>query len=147
MAWAQPQKKEHFDMNEFKARLEKYINKAAHLTPEESQKFFPLYYEMKDKQHQMQMEMFKLKREKMKVIFNRMPGSADKKFESLSDEEYAKAILRIKKLNLSIAELEADYYKKMCKVIPAKKVFIVMQAEDDYHRKMLSKFNQERIRK
>ena len=133
-AGAQPPRRGEFDMKEFKARLEAEITKYAQLTPEESQKFFPLYFEMKEKQHGLQVEMFKLKREMKKAV-------------NPSDDTYAKTIQKIKKLNVEIAELEAEYFKKICKAVPARKVYQVIQAEDEFHRKMLSKFNQERKRK
>ena len=38
------------------------------------------------------------------------------------------------------AELEELYYKKMGKTIPARKVCLVMKAEDKFHRKMFDKF-------
>jgi hypothetical protein len=132
-------------MQEFKAHLEETITKFAKFTPEESQKFFPLYYEMKEKQHELQKQMFDLKKGKMKRAENGRPSFEPR--EDVSDEEYTKTILKIKKLNADMADLEAEYYKRMCKAITAKKVFAVMQAEDDFHRKMLSRFNQERNRK
>ena len=45
------------------------------------------------------------------------------------------------------AETEEMYYKKMCKAISARKVFLVMQAEDKFHRRMLNDFNRQRKNK
>ncbi len=153
VAMAQPQRsneRDRFNPEEFKAHLEAHITRSAHLTTEESQKFFPLFYEMKEKQRQLQKEISDLKKDKMRHLgpgpFHRPPRNAEMK-DNISDEEYAKTLMRIKKLNAEMAEVESEYYRKFCREISPKKVFAAMIAEDDFHRVMLSRFNQERKRK
>lgn len=130
--WAQGQHggqgdRSKFNPEEFRVRLERHISRQAGFSAQESQKFFSIFHEMKDKQQKLQQEMFKLKK-------NRPATNA-------SDKEYSNAILKIKDLNAEIAELEEDYYKKMCKAISPKKVYQAMLAEDDFHRQMLRRFN------
>lgn len=36
-----------------------------------------------------------------------------------------------------MAQLEESYYKRILKTVPAEKVFKVMSAEDDFHRRMV----------
>lgn len=124
-ACAQP-KGERFSPEEFRAHLEGFISREAGLTASEGKAFFPLFHEMKEKQHKMQDEIFRLKRNG--------PG------DNASDKDFATAIQRIKSLEVEKAELEAQYYKKMCKAIPARKVFRAMKAEDKFHRRMLNDF-------
>jgi len=126
------EKGKRFSPEEFRARTEAFIGQRAGFTSEESQKFFPLYHEMKGKQWKLMMEMGKLKQQK--------PTS------SSTDKEYATIVNKIKDLGEEIAQLEATYYKRMCKVVSAKKVFEAMQAEDEFHRKTLSRFNHNRKR-
>lgn len=119
-----------FNPEEFRVRLEGHISRQAGFSAQESQKFFSIYHEMKDKQHKLQQEMFKLKK-------NRPANSA-------SDKDYLNTIQKIKDLNVEIAQIEENYYKKMCKAISPKKVYQAMLAEDEFHRQMLRRFNRER---
>ena len=127
-AIAQP-KGERFSPKEFRAHLEEFISKEAGLTASEGKAIFPIFHEMKEKQFKAQDKIFRLKRN----------GPAS----NASDKEFANAIQKIKNLEVEKAETEEEYYKKMCKVIPARKVFLVMQAEDKFHRRMLNNFNRQ----
>ncbi len=127
-ALAQP-KGERFSPKEFRAHLEEFISKEAGLTASEGKAIFPIFHEMKEKQFKAQDKIFRLKRN----------GPAS----NASDKEFANAIQKIKNLEVEKAETEEEYYKKMCKVIPARKVFLVMQAEDKFHRRMLNNFNRQ----
>ena len=120
---AQPKGKPQFNPDEFKQKLEQHIVQYAKLTPEEAAKFFPIFHEMKAKQHELQGQMFKLKKDK--------PSS------NAADKDYQSAILSIKRLNIQMAEVEETYYKRMCKTIPAKKVYDAMNAEDAFYRRMM----------
>lgn len=127
-ALAQP-RGERFSPKEFRAHLEEFISKEAGLTASEGKAIFPIFHEMKEKQFKAQDKIFRLKRN----------GPAS----NASDKEFANAIQKIKNLEVEKAETEEEYYKKMCKVIPARKVFLVMQAEDKFHRRMINNFNRQ----
>ena len=130
---AQPQHREkRMSPEEFRAKTEAFIGEKAGFTSEEAQKFFPIYHEMKGKQWKLMQEMGKLKQQK--------PGFAS------TDKEYTTIVNKIKSLGVEIAQLEETYYKRMCKTIPAQKVFKAMQAEDRFHRQELSRFNHNRER-
>ena len=131
-ASAQMHKEKRISPEEFRAKTEAFIGSKAGFTAEEAQKFFPIYHEMKGKQWKIMQEVGKLKQQK--------PG-----FTS-TYKEYAAIVSEIKDLNVQIAQLEETYYKRMCKAVPAKKVFMAMQAEDDFHRQALSRFNHDRRR-
>lgn len=127
-AIAQP-RGERFSPKEFRAHLEEFISKEAGLTASEGKAIFPIFHEMKEKQFKAQDKIFRLKRN----------GPAS----NASDKEFANAIQKIKNLEVEKAETEEEYYKKMCKVIPARKVFLVMRAEDKFHRRMINNFNRQ----
>ena len=131
-ASAQMHKEKRISPEEFRAKTEAFIGSKAGFTAEEAQKFFPIYHEMKGKQWKIMQEVGKLKQQK--------PG-----FTS-TDKEYAAIVSEIKDLNVQIAQIEETYYKRMCKAVPAQKVFMAMQAEDDFHRQALSRFNHDRRR-
>lgn len=118
-----------FNPKEFRAHLEEFISKEAGLTASEGKAIFPIFHEMKEKQFKAQDKIFRLKRN----------GPAS----NASDKEFANAIQKIKNLEVEKAETEEEYYKKMCKVISARKVFLVMRAEDKFHRRMINNFNRQ----
>lgn len=127
-ALAQP-KGERFSPKEFRAHLEEFISKEAGLTASEGKAIFPIFHEMKEKQFKAQDKIFRLKRN----------GPAS----NASDKEFANAIQKIKNLEVEKAETEEEYYKKICKAISARKVFLVMRAEDKFHRRMINNFNRQ----
>ena len=132
---AQPQQRgreKRMSPEEFRAKTEAFIGEKAGFTSEEAQKFFPIYHEMKGKQWKLMLEMGKLKQQKLGL--------------TSTDKEYATIVNKIKSLGVEIAQIEETYYKRMCKTVPAKKVFMAMQAEDNFHRQELSRFNHDRRR-
>lgn len=129
-AMAQPGERKgngRFGHEEFRARTEAFITQKVGFSPEDAKAFFALYNEMKSKQWEIQKKIFQLKR-------NEPDSNATK-------EKFTSVILEIKSLNVEMAQLEEEYYKRMCKAVPADKVYAAMKLEDDFHRQMLSKFN------
>lgn len=122
-AWAQPQddkNRPRFNPEEFKQRMEQALTKEACLTPEEAKAFFPIYYEMKEKQRACIKQIRDLKQKPY-----------------TTQDAYAEAIAKIKNLQLDMAKVEQEYYKKLVKAVPAEKVFKAMTAEDKFHRQMV----------
>lgn len=124
LAQAQPRRHEHgsFNPEEFKARLECYITREVGFSAAEASQFYPLYHEMKEKQRSIQRKIFRLKKDQC---------------QKNDDKDFAPIIQEITKLNIEKAKLEDAYYRKMCKVVPAKKVYNAMLAEDKFHRDMI----------
>jgi len=114
------QQQRKFDPQEFAKRMEDYIAMKAGLTKDESEKFFPIYREYKAKQRDLTFKQQRLQREK-----------------PTNDGEYNNVITQIANLSVQIAKLDQTYFPRMCKVIPAKKVYIAIQAENDFHRDMI----------
>lgn len=121
-AWSQtPEKGERrFDPEKFQKMVEESLTKAAALTPEEAKVFFPIYNEMRQKQREMGRQIHQLKKS---------PGT--------DNQAYAKTIENINQLKVDMAKLEQDYYKRLAKAVPAEKVFKVIKAEDEFHRRMV----------
>ena len=124
VAAAQPQRQPHdgaqFDPQKFQQMVEQTLTKAGGLTTAEAEAFFPLYNEMRAKQREIGRQIHDLKQS-----------------TPTSSKAYADTILRIKKLQLEMAELEQEYYKRILRKVSAEKVFKMMQAEDDFHRRMV----------
>ena len=122
---AQDNKRPRFNPEEFKARMETYIAQKAGLSQSESEKVFPIFHEMKAKQRELMYKENKLKRS---IGFNE------------PEKTYQNALNKILDLHVEAADIEESYYKKMCKAIPAKKVYAIMRADGDFHREMLQRF-------
>ena len=120
---AQDNKGARFSPEEFRAKLEGFITQKACLSQEECQKVFPIYHEMKDKQRKLRQEEYKLKRNCM---------------QSEKDKDYLDVLNKITQMRIEAAEIEETYYKKMCKVVTAKKTYAIMLAEDAFHREVLN---------
>lgn len=123
---AQPPKG-RFSPQEYVKELEAYIAQQACFSPAEADAFFPLFHELRDKQRAINWEIIEMKRRKP------TPNASDKEFYNL--------IKDITNLKTESIELEGEYYKKMCKVLSAQKVYNAMQAEDKFHRRMLRRFS------
>lgn len=113
----------HFSPQQFIKEMESFIAKEACFCPAESDAFFPIFHELHNKQRSINWKIMELKR-------HRLPPTA-------TDKEYKDRINEINKLKAELTELEATYQEKMCKAIPAKKVYAAILAEDKYHRHVL----------
>lgn len=126
-ATAQENRRPRFNPEEFNMKMQAFIAQKACLTPEESEKVFPIYLKMKEKQRELKHQEIKLKKQCLS-----------------SEKECLNTLDRIVDLHEQFAKIEENYYKKMCKVIPAKKVYNIMLAEDAFHREMLQHANRDR---
>lgn len=113
-----------FNPEQFRAMLEEFITKEAGFTTEEAQAFYPIYHEMKDKQREIQHQIFRLKK-----------GNCN----GCEDKDYTAVIKEITSLNHKKFYLEEKYYQKMYETVDAHKVFKAMLAEDKFHRQVLDK--------
>ena len=123
---AQQQQQGKFKPEEFKAKLESYVTAQAGFNTAEAQAFYPIYFEMKGKQRRLQRQIFQLKK-------NAPQNGAEK--------DYSIIIQKVKDLGVEMAQLEVNYYKKMCTAVSPSKVYKAMCAEDQFHRKMLEEFD------
>ena len=123
------QDNKRFSPEKFEADLRCFITKEASLTPQEADKLFPVFREMREKQREIYEKMRKLGMNKA------------------SDDEACKQfIIEYDKLNLELGQLDVTYHKKMIKMIPASKVYAVMQAEKRFHRQMMKGWQRGRQR-
>lgn len=115
---AQGQKK--FSPEKFDADMEQFVTREASLTPQEAEKFFPLFREM----HKKQRDVYRKIREATK--------------QKPADDKASEATLKLcDKLNIELREIEQTYHQKMMKAIPAKKVYESIMAESRFHRRMM----------
>lgn len=115
-----------FSPERFKQKMTGFITAEADFTQSEANAFFPIFSEFKDKQRDIMQKIMRLKQPKGEE----------------QNVNYEQRVLQIAALDKEAATLETTYYKKLCKTVPAKKVYKALIAEDRFHRQMLEKFNQ-----
>lgn len=115
-------KKPRFSPEKFQADLEQFITKEACLTQQEAARFFPVYREMMKKQ---------------RCVFERIRKLGKNK---PADEAGCMEVIKQRdKLELEQKKIQQTYNNKFLAIIPAKKLFDVIKAEDRFHRCMLKK--------
>ena len=97
-----------------------FITERLQLTPEEAQKFWPVYNEYRDK---------KMKLEKQKVKLVRDYSSRE---STLTDKEAAKIAGEYVALEQKQADLLVAYNKKFLEVLPPQKVLRLYRAENQF---------------
>lgn len=121
----QPERRPPFNPQEFRKKVEGYITKEAHLTPQEAQAFFPLYHQMKDQQRNLQTKI------------NRAIQRVER--EKLTEADCKRIIAFVQKMQEQFNRIEKNYYDKFAKVLPANKLLRVMNAEHNFGREMFRK--------
>lgn len=121
-------RKPGFSHEKFQARQRAFITEHARLTPEEAEKFFPLFFEL----------------QKSKWDINKEARSKfrKKKGEKLNEQECNDLIHEFADVKIKVAQLEKEYIEKYLKVIPAKKVMDIQRAEDMFQREILKNMSQ-----
>ena len=117
------QKKNPSNEAEFRTKQQAYMTKKAALTPEESEKFFPLYFEFQDKKKAINKEAWKIARK------GKNPETTDTEYQEIIDTFFDN--------QETIAKLEKEYIKKYRAFLSDKKVYMVYWAERKFTRNML----------
>ena len=118
-AYAQGQVQQ-FDPAKFDAEQQQFITKAANLTEQEAARFFPLFREMQKKQ---------------RAIYERQRKLG---FVKPADEKgCAQSIREHDQIDLELKQIQQTYHNKFLRVIPASKLYDVLQAEDRFFRMKL----------
>jgi hypothetical protein len=109
-----------FSPEKFEEELRVYIIQQAGLTQQEADKFFPVYNEMRKKQH---------------ALFNRQKEAH--KVKPATEEGCMKAIQERDNLEVEQKRIQQNYHNKFFDILPASKVYDILQAEDRFHRHKL----------
>lgn len=120
---ASAQKKDKCNETEFRAKKQAYMAKKADLTQEETERFFPLYFEFQDKK---------------KEINKGAWGNAKKGIKpETSEEQYEEIIDNYFDEQERIARLEKEYIKRYREILSNKKIYMLYLAEIKFSRNML----------
>jgi len=108
-----------------------YISDKLGLTPDQAEKFWPVYREFSDQRRELRMEFAKSRRE-----FNAQnPTPAEQ-------EEQVRLGLELKQKEL---DLEKDYSGRLMKIISAQQMLNLRKAEGDFQRMILQQVQQRRM--
>lgn len=111
---------------EFDAQKAAYFTQVLDLTPEESAAFWPLYNEMSKKLREQERAMGKAMSEA-----NKTP--------ELTDKQALEVIKTIQSCGQNLLDIKKDYYEKMMKVIPVRKVGKLDGVERRFHKQLFEK--------
>ena len=137
IAQGQNKHKGSFNHDEFRKKMELFITEEAGLTPEDAQKFFPIFREMKEKQMKLGHKIKKLKKDPLD------DDDDDDDDDDKDEDEWAEAVIEIEELKVKQAQIGETYIKRLCRIISGEKVFKALKAEDTFHRQILKNFRKE----
>ena len=109
-----------------------FISNAIDLTPNEAEKFWPVY-----NQHDTKIKQLKSQLERGN--FNNSEG-----LDSMSDKKAKELIDNILNKEGEILKLKKELVKELASVISAKKILKLQKAEHDFNRRMLQEFGKRR---
>lgn len=138
IAQGQNKHKGSFNHDEFRKKMELFITEEAGLSPEDAQKFFPIFREMKKKQMKLGHKIKKLKKDPLDDDDDDEDDDDDK-----DEDEWAEAVIEIEELKVKQAQIGETYIKRLCRIISGEKVFKALKAEDTFHRQILKNFRKE----
>mgnify|MGYP006873045458 CR=1 FL=1 len=118
---------EKFSPEKFDAELQEFITNEAKLTQQEAARFFPILKEM----HSKQREIFA----KQKNLGKNKPQD---------EKSCQKAIGERDEMELELKRIQQTYHERFLEILPASKVYDIIQAEDKFHRHMLKKWSRDR---
>lgn len=129
-AQEQARRPEHPRMTpeEYQAKQKEFIVRHAELTEEESAAFFPLYFELQSKKHEVNRSVWKQARAVAP--------------HERTEEECVEMIDALADVKIACAQLEKDYLQRFKEILPAKKLMRVQMAEERYQRELLKGMQQ-----
>lgn len=108
---------------EFQKKQQEYLAQHAHLTEKESAAFFPLYFELQDKKHEINGRVWK----KARAV----------RPHERTEEECNEMIDAWADMKIECATLEKEYLMKFKEILSAKKLMRIQMAEDRFQRELL----------
>ena len=124
------QGKPHFSPEEFRAKQQAHIAEKTGLTAQESEAFFPLFFELQKKK-------FELER-------NARKDFKKQRNEQMTEEECRQFVYNMADMKIEIAKLEREYTDKYLQVLPPCKVRKVQHAESSFQRDLMKKMTEYR---
>lgn len=114
------------DVKDYKYQM---LEREAQMTPEQADKFFPLYQEMEHKVFRANLEARRLE---MQVSDN---------FDNATSEELRQAADALSNVKIKEAEIELEYYPQFAEILSDKQLFLLKRAETHFATDMLRHYN------
>lgn len=108
---------------EFRSKKQAYMAKKAELTKEESEKFFPLYFEFLSKKKKINKHAWNIAKQ------GKASETTDKEYEEIIDNFFDD--------QEAIVKLEREYIYKYREVLSDKKIYMIYWAEFKFNRNMM----------
>jgi Spy/CpxP family protein refolding chaperone len=132
-SWAQRKGPSEDEMERFRAKKISFLTDKLQLTPEEAEKFWPIY-------HQSEEENWEAQFKRQQIEFQ-----VQKEDRNLTDKEIIALTKEMVETHKAEALVREKYNEKFLKVLPPRKVLILYQAEHQFLRQMLHDFRNRRL--
>lgn len=109
-----------------------FITERVGLTSEEAQQFWPIYNEHED-------TLEEIRRKERAELEGNIARVQD-----LSNNESERLLDRLLELQFEKQKVDQEFLSKLRTVIPAKKVLLLVKAEEDFKRQMIQEFRKRR---
>lgn len=109
-----------------------FITERVGLTSEEAQQFWPIYNEHEDNLE----EIRRKERAELEVNIERA--------QDLSNTDSERLLDRLLELQFEKQKVDQEFLSRLRTVIPAKKVLLLVKAEEDFKRQMIQEFRKRR---
>jgi hypothetical protein len=118
-------------LERIKALQVAFISTKLDLTPEEAQKFWPVFNEFNDKQ-------LDLRKQKRILMFKLKPENSG----TLSDKDVQKALDDSEAIEMNIQNNRNQFVKNLKGVISPQKILLLKKLEEDFKNTMLKQFKE-----
>jgi hypothetical protein len=107
-----------------------YLTEYLKLTPEEAQKFWPVYNQKEDESKELRKQMHEINK--------------NKKWEDMTDAEAENMLEQMLIIRQKELDLDKKYLQKFKEVIPVKKVAMLHKAEIEFRKEMIKEMRHNR---
>lgn len=122
--------KMHEKREQVKALKVAFLTTELELTPNEAEKFWPLYNAFDDKQ-------FELRHQKMKIFMRRMDDDA---LDKMTEKEACTLLTQMENTEEDLFVLRKKFILSLKGVIPSVKIIKLKKSEENFNRKLLQQY-------
>ena len=123
-------KKHHEKRAQIQAQKIAFLTTRMELTPDEAEKFWPIF------------NKYDLKRQALREEGRK--ARAGKKISEMSEAEMTALVDRKVAMEIEMAQLEKEFIDEVKGVVPIKKILLMQRAEREFKRQMVKKMRQKR---
>ena len=126
----------HKKKEQIKALKVAFITDELSLTPDEAEKFWPLFNAFEDKQQE-------IKKQKMKAYLER---SDDDSFDKLTEKEASTMLTQMESTEDELYQTKKKFVASLKGVISPIKILKLKKAEENFNRKLLQQYRDKKFR-